>query len=180
MTDQQPPATPLTTSPPTCQPQPASAHWPIGDTTITCGPTHDVDGNPTDTITLDITLQLAAGVRPDQDFEVSLLYVVNGSLDYSKLFSQMEVARHTTAVFKAGQTETSFQITTLPIPPHSTFELEILTYIADAGTIIHGVPQGAGKSTGVASAADLNIVAVAALLTGVGALLFFLLHKNDG
>lgn len=164
-----------TTNPPPCQPLPSSAHWPIGGTNIVCGsPSDSRQDNPV--VPLTVTLQLSDGVMLDQDATVSLLYVVNGSLDYSRLFAQTEVARHTTATFKAGQSETSFTITTLPIHPGSTFELEIIAYAANAGTIISGTAKGAADDKTLKA---LNALATTALVTALGALALALLKRND-
>ena len=168
-----------------CQPLPGVImNWPIGDAVIECqlvspDAFHGRNGSP---IALTIKFTLAAGLTLDKDATLALLYIVNGSLDYSALFSQMEVSRHGTITFLRGQTEAKVTILTLPLPPNTTFELEVIAYPAGAGKIISG-PVRARADDDDSEAEDrsvkaLSVLATTALVTALGALAFALLRRS--
>jgi len=185
MPDRQPPVAAPTTNPPPCQPQPASVHWPIGDAVIQCGPPSSDAFRSEEgaAIPLTITFHLAPGLDLDKDVTLSLLYIVNGSLDSSALFAQTEISRHSTVTFPKGQTTARFTILTLPIRPNTTFELEVLAYAAGAGTIISGPARAQAEADGTdaedKSLKALNALATTALVTALGALAFALLRSRD-
>ncbi len=192
MPDHQTPTEAPTTNPPPCQPQPnVTMHWPIEGATIQCGPpTADFfHGEKGAAIPLTITFTLVPGLDLSKDITLSLLYVVNGSLDTAPLFAQTEISRHSTLTFPKGQTTARFTILTLPIRPNTTFELEVLAYAAGAGTIISGPARAqaavegggqreAGGDDGDKSLLALNALATTALVTALGALAFALLKSR--
>jgi hypothetical protein len=167
----------------TCQPPPnVTKPWPIG--VIYCTPSSS-DGirNDNGTLILKIEINFPAGLIPNEEVTLALFYTVNGSPDYSALLSQTEVNRHSTVTFEKGQAQASVTIHTLPIPPNTTFELEVLAYPAAAGTIISG-PVRAQADAEDAGADDkslkaLNVLATTALVTALGALAFALLRTRD-
>ena len=182
MPDPKPTITHPTTNPPPCKPSPSSVHWPIGDAIVTCGPTAADARSHAVVIPLTVTLSLAPDVKLSENTTLSLLYVVNGSLDSSTLFSQMEISRHSTITFPAGQSKASFTLQTLPLPPNSTFELEVLAYAAGAGVILSGLSRAEEPKPQVEEDKSLNALstlATTALVTALGALAFALLRSKD-
>jgi hypothetical protein len=130
-----------------------------------------------------VTLSLSDDVMLDRDVTLSLLYLVDGSTDYSRLFTRDEVARHSTVTLRQGR-PTEITLTTLPLPPGSTFTLEAIAYSADFGTTISVPPVGdtSGLAAGAAedkSLAALSALATTALVTALGALAFALLKRRD-
>lgn len=185
MPDRQPPVAAPTTNPPPCQPQPTTMHLPIGDAIIQCGPPSSgaFRSEKGAAIPLTITFKLASGLSLNENVTLSLLYIVNGSLDYSTLFSQTELSHHGTVTFQKGQAEASFTLLTLPVRPNTTFELEVLAYAAGAGTIISGAvraqAQADNRDAEDKSLKALNALATTALVTALGALAFALLRSKD-
>ena len=172
---------------PTCTPQPGVKPWPIGGSVV-CQPvvpTDSIHGNKGNVLLLDITFKLPKGLELSEDVRFALLYIVNGSLDYSDLFSQTEISRNSRVTIPKGKTEVSITLLTLPIPPNTTFELEIFAAPTGAGTIISGPVQeqaDVSESPAMEAAEDkslkaLNVLATTALVTALGALAFALLGR---
>ncbi len=172
------------TSPPTCTPPGATMPWPIGGS-VTCQPASPdrfrrQNGH---TLAVTITFSLTKGLEFNEDAPLALLYIVNGSLDYSALFAQTEISRNSMVTIPKGQTQASITVLTLPIPPNSTFELEVLAYPTGAKTIISGPVQTQEEAAGEEAAEDkslkaLNVLATTALVTALGALAFALLRRT--
>ena len=181
MSDPQQPTAVPASDPPPPQPQPdpsVTMHWPIEGTSITVGsvPLDNVRRKlsvvpVTFKIKLDPMLNLSEAVT------LSLLYVVNGSLDYSALFSQLEISSHSTVTFPPGVTEAEVVLRTLPLAPGATFVLEIVAYPASAEGVI-AIPPVA-KTAEDKSLKALNMLATTALVTALAALAFALLRTRD-
>ena len=147
MSVRQPKPAPAATSPTCDPPSPLTdaprtdvvGVWPVGGP-VTC---QNAINNGTNTNTLHVTAKFRrpTGLASSQDVTLPLLYIVNGSLDYSALFSQAEISRNGTITFRQGQTEAEVTLLTLPISPNTTFELEVLAYPGRAVTIISGSVQ---------------------------------------
>lgn len=179
MPDRQPQGATPATNPPTCTPLPgATMPWPTSP--VNCNPASPdrVHGGGAAPLSLDILFSLPSGVSIDEDTTLLLVYTVNGSLDYSALFSQPEVSRNSAVKFHKGQTEAKVTIVTLPILPNTTFELEVLAYAARAGTIISGPVQVKTEAAEDKSLKALSVLATTALVTALGALAFALLKPR--
>mgnify|MGYP000468075448 CR=1 FL=1 len=178
MSDPQQPTAVPASDPPPPQPQPdpsVTMHWPIEGTSITVGsvPLDNVRRKlsvvpVTFKIKLDPMLNLSEAVT------LSLLYVVNGSLDYSALFSQLEISSHSTVTFPPGA---EVVLRTLPLAPGATFVLEIVAYPASAEGVI-AIPLVA-ETAEDKSLKALNVLATTALVTALAALAFALLRTRD-
>lgn len=161
------------------QPQPDSVHWPIVDTVIVVGPPSAdvVRGHKGVVVPVTFTIKLAPSLHLTETVSLALLYVVNGSLNYSALFSQVEISTHSTITFPPGVTTAQVVLRTLPLAPGATFHLEIVAYPASAEGVI-AIP--AVKADAEAkSLTALNVLATTALVTALGALAFALLKLRD-
>ena len=171
----QPPTNPLPS-----QPQPYTVHWPLvkggggTNTGITVGPPSPspdkAHGRKGVVLPVTLTLNLDAALDLSETVVLSLLYVVNGSLDYSSLFSQVEVNDNSTITFPPGQTTAQITLRTLPLPPDTTFKLEVVAYPVSVEADFT-TPPGAADAEDKSLKA-LNALATTALVTALGALAF--------
>lgn len=176
---QQPAAVPASDAlPPQPQPDPGvTMHWPVEGTVITVGtPAHDAARRRKRSV-VPVTFKIKLDPKLDLSEVVvlSLLYVVNGSLDYSALFSQVEIGSHSTVTFPPGVTEAEVVLHTLPLAPGATFELEVVAYSASAEGVI-SLPPGHTDAEDKSLKA-LNLLSTTALVTALGALAFALLRR---
>ena len=179
MPDSQPPLVAPAGEPPPGQPQPDSIHWPVEEAVIVVGPSSAdiVRGNKGVVVPVTFTIKLAPTLNLTQTVSLALLYVVNGSLNYSALFSQVEISTHSTITFPPGVTTAQVVLHTLPLAPGATFQLEVIAYPASAEGVI-AIP--AVKADAEAkSLTALNVLATTALVTALGALAFALLKLRD-
>jgi len=179
MPNPQPPVVAPTTETLPGQPQPDSVHWPIGDAVITVGSTSpdNLRSHKGVVVPVTFTIGLDPKLGLSEVVTLSLLYVVNGSLDYSKLFSQVEVSNNNTVTFPAGVTSAQVVLHTLPLAPGATFELEVVAYPASAEGVI-AIPLGKADAEDKSLKA-LNALATTALVTALGALALALLRRRD-
>ena len=180
MPDPQPPVAATTTDPPPPQPQPGvTMHWPVEDANIVVGSPSADTVRSKKGVVVPVTFKIA--LDPNLDLSevvvLSLLYVVNGSLDYSALFSQVEINNHSAITFPPGVTEAEVVLHTLPLAPGTTFELEVVAYPASAEGII--AIQPVAETAEDKSLKALNVLATTALVTALGALAFALLRTRD-
>lgn len=180
MSDPQPPvAVPATDPPPPQLPPDVTMHWPVVDTVITVGSASPDNALRRKLSVVPVTFKIK--IVPNLDLTktvtLSLLYVVNGSLDYSKLFSQVEISSHSAVTFPPGVTEAEIVLHTLPLFPGATFELEIVAYPASAEGVV-AIPPGKVIAEDKSLTA-LNALATTALVTALGALAFALLKPRD-
>ena len=178
MSDSQPPvAAPTTEALPPGQPQPDSVHWPVEDVVIVIGPpAADLRSRKEVVVPVTFTVKLAPSLHLTETVTLALLYVVNGSLNYSALFSQVEVSTHSKITFPPGVTTAQVVLHTLPLAPGATFDLEVVAYPASAEGVI-AIPPGQ-VSAEDKSLTALNVLATTALVTALGALAFALLKPR--
>ena len=186
MSNSQPPTEPPTTYPPSPGPQPGvTKHWPLDKANITLGsPFSPVDGHKHSRVVIPVTvsLGLVPGLELNEAPTLSLLYVVNGSLDYSHLFSQVDVNNNSAVTLEQDTSGTwvgSVTLPTLPLAPNTTFALEVVAYPACAETVISVPPSAADPQAEDKSLKALNALATTALVTALGALAFALLRSKD-
>ena len=178
MSDSQPPVAVPVTHPPPPQPQPGvTMHWPVTDTVVTVGPTSldNLRSHKGVVVPVTFTIKLDPKLNLTETVTLSLLYVVNGSLNYSALFSQVEINNHSTITFPPGVTTAQVVLHTLPLAPGAAFDLEIVAYPASAEGVI-AIPPGQ-ISAEDKSLTALNALATTALVTALGALAFALLRR---
>ena len=171
-----------------CQDPPgATMNWPIGGAIIECASVSpdNVHGDHGAPIALTIKISITKGLKLNQAPTLSLLYIVNGSLDYSALFSSSQIGENSQVTLKQdaeGDWVGSVTILTLPLPPNSQFELEVLAYPASAVKIISGPVRAkadADDASDDKSLKALHVLATTALVTALGALAFALLRSKD-
>ena len=178
MSDPQPPVAAPIPNPLPGYPQPTSMHWPVDGATIIVGSPSPGNVRGHKRVVVPVTFKIA--LDPNLDLSevvvLSLLYVVNGSLDYSALFSQVEISNNSTITFPAGTTTAQIVLHTLPLAPSVTFELEVVAYPASAEGVIAIPPTKADAED--KSLTALNALATTALVTALGALAFALLRRS--
>jgi len=166
------------TDPPTPQPPDITMHWPVDDASITVGSVSpDNVRRKLFVVPVTFKIKLAPNLDLSEVVVLSLLYVVNGSLNYSALFSQVEINNHSTITFPPGVTEAEVVLHTLPLAPGTTFELEVAAYPASAEGVI-AIPLGAAEAAEDKSLKALSVLASTALVTALGALAFTLLRRS--
>ena len=165
------------TDPPISQPPDITMHWPIEEAGITVGPvSSDVRRRKHLVVPVTFKIKLDPNLDLSEVVVLSLLYVVNGSLNYSALFSQVEINNHSTITFPPGVTEAEVVLHTLPLAPGTTFELEVVAYPASAEGVIAIPPRAEAAED--KSLEALSVLATTALVTALGALAFALLRRS--
>ncbi len=174
---QQPTTVPAPGPPPTDPPPGVTMHWPVEGADIIVGtPAPDnVRRRKLSVVPVTFKIKLDPKLKLSEVVVLSLLYVVNGSLDYSGLFSQVEINSHSTVTFPPGVTEAEVVLHTLPLAPGATFDLEVVAYPASAEGVI-ALPPGQADAEDKSLKA-LNALATTALVTALGALAFALLRR---
>ena len=176
---QQSTAVPASDPPPPQSPPDSgiTMHWPIEGADITVGSMSPADvRRKLSVVPVTFKIKLAQNLDLRRVVTLSLLYVVNGSLDYSKLFSQVEISSHSTVTFQPGVTEAEVILNTLPLAPGATFDLEVVAYSASAGGVI-ATPPGTADAEDKSLKA-LSALATTALVTALGALALALLKPR--